>query len=106
MSNDKLYVYGCKECRFTYPIGHESTLWLYLSEPALDHVVTVCPKCQNTRTFWDRDPQDIGEMLRMNVVDHNPMNVEIADVADELTRLDFAADTGRTYPNPQPVAGE
>jgi len=92
------YLYVCKVCAHGYTLGRETTLFVYATEPSLNHVVTSCSVCYKERTFWNLDEDTVAGLMLNNTPPHNPIAIEWLETADAKTRYEFAQSREEVQP--------
>lgn len=90
--------YGCDTCRKRYPMGKETTVYLYLNQPWFNHLDTVCPGCENTYQVWGVTDDTGRYMMDHNMSDADPLNWIIVDFAEESIWRAFCQATNREFP--------
>lgn len=94
-------VYKCEKCRSEYTIGGESTLFLYIKQPIVNHVETTCLICDNHFVWWQADDSLVEALKERNGQGDNPVRVVIKEFAADRTWQNFSTATGIRYPHGQ-----
>lgn len=92
----KLILHNCSGCRQFYPLGAETTLFLYIRQPIINHLVTKCPVCQTIQTYWVLD-EDLINRLVTEVARARDITLKVGTYAADRTWQKFCAATGRRY---------
>jgi hypothetical protein len=96
MSN--LILHMCSSCHNLYQWGEETTLFLYLRQPLINHLVTICPTCQTVQTFWELDDKIIDRLVT-DADRPGAVTLKVGIFAADRTWQKFSAATGRPYPS-------
>jgi hypothetical protein len=91
------YTHTCECCGNSYPLGQETTVYLYSHDPTYNHFVTVCPRCQIPRTIWDLTAEAVNRMVRILGTADKAVRVErrfVANRTDYVRRAEHRAIVG------------
>lgn len=95
---DKLIFHMCSSCRNLYQWGEETTLFIYLKQPLVNHLMTTCPICQFSQTFWELG-EDLFSMLSDDLTRPSDIVLKKSEFASARTWQKFCQATGRPYPS-------
>jgi len=93
----KPLVYICRNCRYSYVLGIESTLQLYFMHSVVNHVETTCPKCHRFHKVWQVSEVMVNQILKFNQPTVNPVGVNFEYQASKRTWHHYFVATGHPY---------
>ena len=82
--------YACETCNLKYPMGSETTVYLFSKQPWFNHIMTVCPQCRSRWTVWQLH-DDAVQYIWDNTIAGN----EIVWVIEEFANDELVAKYGR-----------
>lgn len=91
-------IHNCPECHLIYEMTNETTLYLYIRQPLVNHLTTVCPECHTAQTFWELDDDTVDRIIT-KYAKPNAIIVSLGTFAADRTWQKFCAATGRRYPS-------
>lgn len=91
--------FTCQPCKISYPMGKESTAYLYRKQAWFNHIDTNCVKCHRHYTVWGITQAQMNHMAHHNVTQGDRLVWKIADFCDDIKVIrEFCEDNHKNPP--------
>lgn len=90
----------CGFCKIQYPMGKETTLYIYRKQAWFNHLVTNCVKCHREFTVWYLKPAEAQYMSVHNMGEPKDLlNWRMYDYCDDMKVIrEFCLDNKKPLP--------
>lgn len=95
---DQPSAYGCEVCQRQYPMGAETEVRLYTSQPWFNHLQTTCPNCGTEWYVYQLTDGAIAYLKANNMVPGDEVEWVVAQFAARPVVVAFCAATGHPFP--------
>lgn len=95
--------YGCNSCNTGYPMGAETEVRLYTSQPWFNHLHTICPNCSTEWYVYQLSDGAIAYLKANNMVAGDEVIWVVTQFAARPVVLAFCAATGHPFPTDRKI---
>jgi RNase P subunit RPR2 len=90
----------CGKCNINYPMGKETTLYVYRKQAWFNHLVTNCVKCHRDYTIWYIPVAECGYMMANNTrTKGDVLVIKMEDYCDDIKIIrEFCLDNNKPMP--------